>query len=468
MTYLEGLPEPPASQASPAPGRGRRIAIAVASVAVVLAGVFAAVNIAAGEENEPTDPVRAMIEAAERGDAIGILEQLEPGERDALRDPLVAITSELNRLGILEGASLSKLSGYELDVTDLELEASEVADGIQSVRITSGTSTYSVDPSEFPVGPFVRELTGDEPLGEKDSGESDIRSESEDDEVVVVKRGGRWYVSIGYTIAESARRAVGVTIADMGPGVTADGADSPEDAVRDLLMALSELDVRRMIELLPPGEMGALQAYAGLFIEEAEGAAHLAGRSASIAIPKLDLDADTDGSRSLVTVRDIEIEATVDGGGTFSYKDGCLRFGGPGQDPIRICEGDDPSEIVQNYLGVTGFPMPDLAETPEMPAFSFLKKQIDLGFTTTRVDGKWYVSPVRTWLDSTATVLEAFEPGDLDLARDWVGELQTWMLTAFTGFDEEMIEQFEEFDGPSFSDDVPDGESPVSIPRTGY
>jgi hypothetical protein len=469
MTYLEGLPEPPAARATPSPSWGRRVGLAVASVAVVAGAAFAAVNIASGDENEPIDPVREIIEAAERGDVIGILEQLEPGERDALRDPLVDLTEELNRLGVLKDASLSKLTGYELDVNELELQATEVHDGVQRVRVTRGSSTYSFDPSKLPFGPFVRERAGDALASGAISGSSEQLQGDDEDDVVVVKRGGRWYVSIGYSIAEGARQDADVSWEDMGPGVAPEGADSPQEAVRAILTAASELDPRKVIALLPPGEMGALQTYAGLFIEEAEGAGHFAKRSFSISIPKLELDADTDGNHSIVTIREIEVEA--DGEGTvFSYKDGCVEFSGPGAEPVRVCRGDDPSTLFRDLYGITGgFPMPEL---PTAPSFSFSNKEIQSGITATRVDGRWYVSPTRTLLDNVVSFLKVVQPSDLDKGADWIEELQAAferaMVESFTGdfesFDDDGFE-IDEFDEQTTETTVVyQGESQVSAP----
>jgi hypothetical protein len=474
MTYLEGLPEPPAAgdAPAPAPGRGRKLGLVVASVAVVAGAAFAAVNVASGDANEPTDPVRAIFEAAEKGDAIGMLEQLEPGERDALRAPLVDLVDELNRLGILDDASLSELSGYDLEVRDLELAASEVREGVQAVRITGGSSEYAFDPSELPLGPFTLDLTGDPPE-ETTTGSSDLRSEGPDDEVVVVRRGDRWYVSLGYTIAEAARRQSGLTWEDLGPGVEPEGADSPEDAVRELLSAATELDPRRAVSLLPPGEMGALQDYAGLYLDIVEAGARMARGASSIEMPTLELDADTDGSTALVTIREIELTGSFEGG-SFTYRDGCLEVAAPGEDDVRLC-GDDPESLLDEYSGMTG---EDL-DIPEMPAFSFLDKTPDVGFVTTRVEGKWYVSPTRTLLDSVVAVLRVVEPSDLDKARDWWGELQETFATAFReSIEESMQGSFEEFEGderfeiheddPSpneTTDPVPPGEYPVSVPR---
>ena len=423
MSYLGE--EPTESDLAPAGGgrgRGKTMALGIASLAVVAAGVFAAVNLAGGDDNAPTDPVRAMVEAAERGDAIGILEQLDPGERDAVRHPLEQLTSELNRLGVLKDANLSHLTGYELKVTDLKLTATGVRDGLQTVRVTGGKSTYTVDPTKLPLGSFVRDLAGDALEQGKASGsDNDLSFKADDDDIAVVKRGSRWYVSIGYSVAESARRDRGVAIAAMPDGVPAVGADSPEAAVRDLFQAATKLDVRRLIELTPPDELGALHDYAGLFIADVERDTARMRQSFSVSMPTLELGSDTSGDESLVTVKKVEFEARA-AGLTLSYRGGCLDMTIQGAAPRHVCPNTNPADVFKTF----GFGALDL---PTTPTFSFAGKHAKVGFVTTKVDGKWYVSPTRTILDDLVEVVKLVQPSDLEKGRDWVQQLQETFMS---------------------------------------
>jgi hypothetical protein len=415
--FRAGLP-PEISTAPDAPGSRRRLVVGLAIVAVLIAGTFALVNLAGADANEPTDPVRAMFDAAEERDILGILEQVDPGERDAVRGPLEDIVEELNRLDVLEDASLEELTGYELEVEDLQMEATEVRDGLQSVRITSGTSTQRFDADDLPLGGFVRELIGDD-LDSAAEGRSELAEEDDEAPIVVVERGGRWYVSFGYSIAEGARRSDGRSIEELGEGVEPDGADSPEDAVREFMLAAAELDPRRLIELLPPDELGAVQDYAGMFVEEAEGLGAFARRTVELDISTLELDADTDGSHALVKVEELEFTAEGDGFGA-SFRDGCLSYEIPGAEADEVCEGDEPTDAL---------PFGDL----EIPEFSFVEKSLEVGFVATRVDGKWFVSPVRTILENVVAALRLVEPDDLDKGVDWLENLQGLFTESFGG-----------------------------------
>jgi hypothetical protein len=62
--------------------------------------------------------------------------------------------------------------------------------------------------------------------------------------------------------------------------------------------------------------------------------------------------------------------------------------------------------------------------TVQPPDFSFTGKHAKIGFVTTKVDGKWYVSPTRTLLDDVVATLKLVQPSDLDKGRDWVNQLK--------------------------------------------
>ena len=329
----------------PRASRGRRLVVGLGVIAVVAGGLFAVLSLGS-DENAPEDPVRAMFEAAERSDVLGILAQLDPAERDVIKEPLSDLVDELNRLDVLKDADLGRITGIELEVKDLELESTKLRDDLATVRVTGGKGRYNIDLSELPLGGFIRDLVGEEATGT----ESGAESLAEDDtKVTTVKRDGHWYVSIGYSIAENARESSGQSIDALGAGVPAHGAESPEDAVRELVAAITEIDVRRMIELMPPDELAALHDYAGLFIDEAERAADDARSDVKIDVPTLELESETSGDEALVKVRKLEFDASADTQ-SFAFKDGCFDFSGEFMDPIHICQNDS-SAFLQGYFG---------------------------------------------------------------------------------------------------------------------
>jgi hypothetical protein len=406
--------------------RGRRIAVGLGVIAVVAGGLFAVLSLGS-EENTPEDPVRAMFEAAERGDILGVLEQLEPGERDALREPLTDLVEELDRLEVLKDPDLRSISGIDLEVDDLQLSSRVVRDDIAHVTITDGTGRIHVNVADLPLGRFVRDLLGDANDEVNDSTES-LASKDGDDFVATVRRDGKWYVSIGYSIAEQARGDR--PFEQMGPAVVAQGADTPDGAVRELIEAAAGLDVRRVIGLLSPDELGALQEYSGLFLSELESSVAEARDDVRVSISTLELEADTDGDHALVTIEKIAVEGQTEFN-TFSFRDGCFRMSGEDLEAMELCPDDRPADALGFApFGFFGARAGDV----EPPQLSFADKQARVGFVTTRVDGKWYVSPIRTVLEDLVAVVRLAEPSDLDAIRDYFERLSESFSTGFDSY----------------------------------
>jgi hypothetical protein len=429
----DGPDLPEVDLAPPVPkAKNRRVALTIGALAVVAGGVFAAISLA-GSTNDPEDPVRAMFAAAEQGDVLGVLAQLDPGERDALERPVTDLVDQLNRLDVLHDADLGHVSGVDLKVDDLELKSTTVRDDIARVTIEDGKAKTTVDASKLPLGGFIRDLAGDGlDEAKPDSSSSDLATA--EDFVTTVKRGDRWYVSIGYSVAELARRDAGISFAEMGPGVAPKGADTPEAAVRQLVEAGTKLDLRHIIELLPPGELGAVQDYAGLFLDEAEQAKPAAG-DYTATVSKLDLDSEVDGDHGLVFVRDATFDVAA-GDFALKYADGCADITQPPTifavptdarpKSTHVCQGADPLDALKG-LGLEGV---------DPPKFSFQGKQPKVGIAVTRVDGKWYVSPTRTLLGSLDATLEILQPKDLKEIVRYVQEVfTTSMDRAFSSFD---------------------------------
>ena len=417
----------------PAPKpRGRTAALMVGIVAVLGTAVFAGLSLA-DDGNAPEDPVRAMLEAVEQGDVLGALEQLHPGERDALRQPMTDLVDELNRLDVLRGADLGDLSGIEVTIDDLELASERLGPDVAAVTVVGGRGSYRFAPAELPLGGFLRDLIGDGLDESASAGEDVLATDDEDDVIATVKSGGRWYVSIGYSVAEAARRDAGVPFDQLGDGVTPRGADSPEDAVRELVAAAQEVDVRRMVELLPPGELSALHDYAALFLDDAVAAADDARGTFDLDVSELELDSDTSGDRARVFIRDVAFSARV-GGGSITYEDGCTTTAMPGAEVFELCAGDDPEEVLGGMWSGGGM-FGDLFGDIEPPELSFADEQPPYGIATVRVDGTWYVSPTRTILDNLVETVRLFEPADLVELRRFVEDVIGSFTTAFTGLE---------------------------------
>ena len=413
----------PPDYPQPAPARRSKAAMVALAVGIVavLGGAAFAVSQLAGSSASPEDAVEKMFKAAADEDFLGVLEALPPSERDVLKGPVEDIVRELKRLDILsDDADLGNLAGVDLKIDDLELSSQTIRDGLAEVRIDRGRLTSSADPAKLPLGGFVRDTAGDE-LGEaRPTGpeEQDLRSEGADEILVAVKEDGRWYFSIWYTVAELARRDSDAPLPDLAQRVKANGADSAEGAVDAFLRATVRLDLRRMMELLPPDEARALHDYAPLFLDEAQDAGGDFRDSVQIDVTQLDLrTANQDGDRALVQIEKLGFNGVVrEENIRLTYRDGCVTIApltGRGRSE-QICPGnfgEGAPELFEQFF--PGGPTPDL--DIEQPA---------LGIATVRRDGKWYVSPIRTTLDNVIATLKVLDRGDLDALRDFIGEFE--------------------------------------------
>lgn len=401
------LPEP---QPVPQPKPSRIVALWIGIVALLAGGVFGAVYLAGEDEGSPEDAVQRMFDAIENEDVLGVVSALAPSERDAFVDNLPGLTKELERLEILsDDFDLNKVDGVDLSFDGLKFSSRDIADGVSAVRITGGTARYKVRPQELPLGRFVTDLIGEELPSDEQSG-SDAVSNAEDDEpIVAIREDGRWYVSLNYSIAESMRQDAGAPVPPFGNGLQAKGAASPEDAVRELVQSGLRLDVRRVIQLMPPDEGKVLRDYAPLFLDDLERNIRDVGFSAQL--KNIDLDTNRDGSHASVAIKGFEVAFSTEGDtGSVAYDGKCVTLSGPDVAPedSRVCPED-----AEGFAAFEGF-------ASRLPA---------QGLVVVERDGQWYVSPTRTVLESLTGALRAMQRSDLDKLRDFfqgmtVGEEQ--------------------------------------------
>ena len=379
------------------------VVLAAVSIVALLGGALFAVVYLRPDANTPEDAVREMIGALTDEDVLGALDALAPAERDLLRDTVVDVVDELRRLEVLDDdADLSGIDGVDFEVDDLRLASRPLGDGVTAVSV-AGSVHFRADPEELPIGAFVKEQTEEGGLGPA----VDERAPIEDVTIVVIEDDGRWYVSLLYTLAESIRADSGEPVPDFGNGVAADGAASPEAAVRALLDAGGDLDARRAISLLPPDEAAALQDYAPLFLDDVEEAAADARDTFRLEVDTFDVAVDRDGDEAEVTVERIAVELTVDGErSAFDFDGECLTVEADGEED-RTCGG---------AAGLAGsFALPFAAGLDAEP------EDIDpvrLSIVTVRRDGKWYVSPMRTVLRPLVEQLRHLDREDLDALVD--------------------------------------------------
>lgn len=387
------------------PRRARfHVWLIVAILALAAGGLFAWRNIAGSGSGSstPEGAVRALFDAAQNEDTLGVLASLLPSERESFQEPLEQIRNELVRLGILSAdASLSGVPGLDLRFENLTFKTTTLADGFAFVEATGGTVHSSVDPTKLPFGKFLRDTAG-AALPQRRTTTSEPVAD-QDASMVAVQDGGKWYASIWYSVAESARRDAGAPLPSFGKGIAAQGSSSPEGAVRALVTALTKLDVRGMIALTPPDEMRALHDYASIFISAADAAASEARSHVRVQVRKLDLTSERQGAQAIVKIAHVEFAVSAaDGSFSVNFDGRCFSGKGLPFEAPRICTDE-------------------LAQQAPFPP-----RQADLGFIVVQSGGQWFISPTRTVLGAVTASLRALTPQDLDQIRQ--------MLTGLMGF----------------------------------
>ncbi len=455
------------------PKKKRRLALLGVGLGVLgLAGgaAFAITQIKGTEKaNTPEQAIETFYKSFENGDAIGLAKTLAPGERDVMLDSMVPMLAEMSRLKVLEkDFDPAKIKGYTAKLSAFKATSTVVRPDLAHVVVTSGKLSTTFNPNDLPFGDFVRKLGGDDLKKSKSTTQSSDIGSKADNPFVVQKIGKRWYLSLNYSIAESARlQSEDVYKVPLkGAGVAAKGAATPEAAVSDMMQAMADLNARRIIELLPPDEFAALHDYAGQFIDSADDGVKEVSKKYKLKVtPKL-LTSKIADDRVVVTINDLPFNLKVDDpelkvranyaakvlDASIDTKDGSKgkvtwrnqildgSFTSPEGEKVsakyaKECltitvDGDEKKGCGQEGLAklfsdITGQQIDTSTLNTDGLGFSSKCKPTNngkptIGFTVIKREGAWYVSPTRTVLDSVTAVMKKLEPKDIECLRDQI------------------------------------------------
>ena len=147
--------------------RSRRRKLTVISAVIALAligggvGVAVADSTASAGASDPSAAVNNLLNVADRGDLLGALDALAPGERSAIEPGLIGLVDQLKRLGVLSPTTnLNDLHGFSLHFSGIQMKTTMLTPTLAAVTITAGRVVSSVIPTQLPLGPFVRGLAG--------------------------------------------------------------------------------------------------------------------------------------------------------------------------------------------------------------------------------------------------------------------------------------------------------------------
>ncbi|MBK1782899.1 flagellar basal body protein FliL [Prauserella sp. ASG 168] len=366
-------------------------------------------SVAAGAAT-PGDAAMNFANALGSGDVVGLLGTLTPAEVSLFTDPLNEATEELKRLGVLEqSADPQQLTGLEIKTENLtfdDSQAERVNDHLTITKLTGGTLTLTSDVGNIPLAAEYRDLAleGTDAPAQRETETIDIaevvQQTGEPIRIATVKVDDEWYPSLLYSIADYALLDAGEQWPQQP--IAANGADSPNEAVKQTVQAALDGQLERVIELLPPDEMGVLHDVGPVLLDQLGTPA-----PSGVEITKLETETSevAGGTRATLTA----LELTAEGRGTLSLtKNGdCYEMSADGRTE-SLC-ADQLGELAADEAGEQ-LP-PELQQILTNIGGGIMDQ--GLGVVTTEVDGKHYVSPIRTMTELGMTFLRSMSPEDL-------------------------------------------------------
>jgi hypothetical protein len=388
---------------------GLIVGVFVAVLALVAGGIvyFVAFNksgIVAEGAPSPTDAAQKLVATVSNGDVAGLLTSLPPAEGKLLSDLNSQTFAEMERLGVFKkGADPNKIPGVQIKTEGLKFDDAkkqEVNDHLTITMLTEGKVTLTSDARNLPLSEKFLDLAGAPSSSQTETFDitKEVQRTGKPIRIATVKVDNEWYPSLFYTIADYALQdAKKQWPATSIPG---NGASSAQEAVKQMADAGVNADFKRLIELTPPDEMGALHD-AGTVLLEA-----VAGKSKPTGAKINKLEADTSNVTGGTRVTFKELEVTAEGETVRVVKAGdCYEATVQGRTE-KLCAAELATQI-------GGSKMPAAAKTAVTNIVQSVFKN-GVGVVATEVDGKWYVSPGRSFFELFFTILRGVQPGDIE------------------------------------------------------
>lgn len=406
---------PPAAPVSRGKRRNRGTLTVIGALLLVGAGVGGYVaaaqdpggTTASGGAASPALAVQSLIDSVNKGDLIGTVDALVPGERVAIAPFLNDLAGQLTRLHVLSSSNLSSVSGVQIQLKNITIgNAHEVARGVDAVPLSGGVgSSYEVNFGELPVGGILKQL-GVKTSGSTGETAGSSISTSSNTVLATVDDNGRWYVSLGWTIALNAMHGE----PPPANGIAAVGASSPAGAVTDFFSAIAHLNLSQLIATLPPGEFGALQAYAPNFLPKAQSEIDtlVSQYHVSLSFPGLTTTTSSlaDGDELVAVSTGVSVQATVKGyATTITFEHDCFTLTISGSNLLQDCAGHQPTGLLAKS--------PLLSRIPAKTFTRSMRAAKGTGFVAVEENGSWYVSPTATILQDLNAELAVISPANV-------------------------------------------------------
>ncbi len=447
-------------------GPGRHLGrLGLAAALVVTAGVggFAVTSALSNPAGAPTPGAafEQFFVAVDNEDLAGVLELMPPGERASLVEPTAAVMRQLQRLEVLDpGADTSALTGFDLTVEGVSYTVEQLDPRLAWVTTTGGTvTTANVDLELMPFGTVIDdvfdavqeaagEMSLEDQMSEVDDEVADLGADPFS--LAVIEEGGSWYVSLMYTVAESARHDSGMLFPGLGNGPTPVGGATPGDALKGMVEQGVDLDLGGVISYLDPVEMAALYDYSPLFLDDADaGAQSFKEEVATLTLERIETRSWERNGRTMATIDGFagRIQGIDPFGGeplegSFDFDGDCssVTINGESQqlcnsDTASPLEGGDPQEMVEDLFDELGI---DLSTFQDLTV-------PEQGVTVVERDGRWYVSMVPSMMYPVAETLEQL---DAEAFGDLVDAVETLVengAQSFLGLQDETFDTTDPF-----------------------
>jgi hypothetical protein len=296
--------------------RGRRVGVLAAVTALIGAGGFTTYSFLAASNDggaaTPEEATSAFVSAIEHEDLLGVIDVTLPEEVGELRSAVDSISGDAKRVDLLaDSFDASGIQGVDVSVDDLALSTEFLEGGLAKVTATSGTVNATFDPQTFPFGDKVRAVLGDN----LDVGTASSTFGNDDPIALLmtVERGGRWYVSLEYTVAEYVRQAAGWEV-DSAVSRTPVGFDSPDQAVSGFYDRVATFDLQGAMDTFAPGE-DAMAWLAQGWLTDAQSVIDRSRLDGwSVGISGLTYDTTGEGDHLTLRPKTFKIEGTVPAG----------------------------------------------------------------------------------------------------------------------------------------------------------
>ncbi|HET9059856.1 MAG TPA: hypothetical protein VFN61_08035 [Acidimicrobiales bacterium] len=402
------LTEPVPPHSPPAKGRGRLLGAAALAVVLVGGGAGASVALSSGSgggASTPSQAVDNMLQAIQSSDVIGVMDDLAPGERNAIAPGLQDVFGQLKRIGVLDStADLQHITGFSASFHGYSTSTRQINSSLAAVTLTGGSSAASLDPNQLPLGSYFKSLAVAATTGQVQKSSSSMGPST----FATVQVGGSWYVSLGYSIAINALQSAGKPMTPPAGAIIPAGADSPQDAVTAMFTSVSNLDLQSLIADLDPGEMAALDAYAPLFIGPAQRSLDTAKGQVSISFDLPTMRTEQISSGTLVKLGGLGVHIKT-ASMSIDAANGCETIVMSGH-TVHTCG----AAAGLGNGSATGKELVQAMPAPVRPILQrFIDNPPDAGIVTSEVNGKWYLSPTRALLQAVNAYLADLKPGDI-------------------------------------------------------